>query len=40
MEISVSDYLRNEAALRRAEERWLTDEEDDRQRAAEQTAGA
>lgn len=31
MEISVSDYLRNEAALRRAEERWLTDEEDDRE---------
>lgn len=27
MEISVSDYLRNEAALRRAEERWLTDED-------------
>lgn len=31
MEISFSDYLRNEAALRRAEERWLTDEEDDRE---------
>lgn len=31
MEISVSDYLRNEAALRRAEDRWLTDDEDDRE---------
>lgn len=31
METSVSDYLRNEAALRRAEERWLTDDEDDRE---------
>lgn len=29
MEISVSDYLRNEAALRRAEERWLTDDEEE-----------